>query len=245
MSDTIRLDPADNVATAIRPLEVGQEGAIELIPRGHKIALEAIPKGAPVRKYAQLIGYAGQDIAQGAHVHTHNLEFRNVEQTYEFSTNLRPAPAPAQQDTFQGYRRDNGKVGTRNFIRRPDLSELLGHRCPDDRQPFHARGAGPLPQYRRRRRLRPRHRLRHGRPGLGRVRGAAAGHVGLCPPPQCGWLPDGGPRLRDEPDRLADGGLRADPRAALSGDEHPGRGGPQAHHRDRHRQDHRHAAAGQ
>ena len=116
MPDAIRLDPADNVATAIRPLEIGAEGAIELIPRGHKIALEPIPRGAPVRKYAQLIGYAGQDIAQGAHVHTQNLEFRNVDQTYEFSTNLRPATEPGQQDTFQGYRRENGKVGTRNFI---------------------------------------------------------------------------------------------------------------------------------
>ncbi|MEO0912465.1 MAG: altronate dehydratase, partial [Pseudomonadota bacterium] len=62
---TIRLDPTDNVVTARAPLEIGTEGAIQLIPRGHKMATEAIPKGAPIRKYAQIIGYAAEDIAEG------------------------------------------------------------------------------------------------------------------------------------------------------------------------------------
>ena len=89
MSQLIRIDPADNVATARVSLEVGREGATELIPRGHKIALEPIPKGAPVRKYAQLIGYAGTDIPEGGHVHTQNLEYRNVDQAYETIAELR------------------------------------------------------------------------------------------------------------------------------------------------------------
>ena len=113
---TVRLSPEDNVVTAISPLAVGDEGATTLIPRGHKMAAVAIAKGAPVTKYAQVIGYAAEDIAQGAHVHTHNLEFRNVDTDYEFSTNLRPV-APAQvRDTFMGYRRPSGRVGTRNYI---------------------------------------------------------------------------------------------------------------------------------
>jgi altronate hydrolase len=71
-----------------------------------------------VRKYAQVIGYASQDIAAGDHVHTHNTEFRNTEADYEFSTDLRPvAMLPEdQRDTFMGYRRENGSVGTRNYI---------------------------------------------------------------------------------------------------------------------------------
>ncbi|MCB1332635.1 MAG: altronate dehydratase [Roseivivax sp.] len=113
---TVRLSEMDNVVTAIAPLAVGDDGATQLIPRGHKMATVAIPKGAPVYKYAQVIGYAAEDIAAGAHVHTHNLEFRNVDTEYEFSTNLRPMPPAETQDTFQGYRRANGKVGTRNFI---------------------------------------------------------------------------------------------------------------------------------
>ena len=114
--NTVRLSPADNVVTAIRPLEIGAEGAIQLIPRGHKMATEAIPKGAAVRKYAQVIGYAAEDIAAGAHVHTHNLEFRNVDTAYEFGTNLHPVAPAARQDTFMGYRRATGRVGTRNYI---------------------------------------------------------------------------------------------------------------------------------
>ncbi|EDQ32539.1 Altronate dehydratase [Hoeflea phototrophica DFL-43] len=113
---TVRLAPEDNVVTAIAPLDAGQDGAIQLIPRGHKMAVSDIPKGTAVRKYAQVIGYAAEDIAMGAHVHTHNLEFRNVETEYEFSTNLRPVAPAAQQDTFMGYLRKTGRVGTRNYI---------------------------------------------------------------------------------------------------------------------------------
>ncbi len=113
---TVRLSDADNVVTAITALETGADGAIQLIPRGHKMATQDIAKGAPVYKYAQVIGYAAQDIAKGAHVHTHNLEFRNVDTEYEFGTNLRPVAPAAKQDTFMGYRRATGRVGTRNYI---------------------------------------------------------------------------------------------------------------------------------
>ncbi|WP_116599410.1 UxaA family hydrolase [Primorskyibacter marinus] len=113
---TVRLSAEDNVVTAISPLAVGDEGATALIPRGHKMSAVAIPKGAPVIKYAQVIGYAAEDIAQGAHVHTHNLEFRNVDTEYEFSTNLRPVAPAKTRDTFMGYRRASGRVGTRNYI---------------------------------------------------------------------------------------------------------------------------------
>lgn len=112
---TVRLSPDDNVVTAISPLAVGDEGATSLIPRGHKMAAVAIPKGAAIMKYAQVIGYAAEDIAQGAHVHTHNVEFRNVDAAYQFGTNLRRVE-PEAPATFQGYRRTNGKVGTRNYI---------------------------------------------------------------------------------------------------------------------------------
>ena len=118
----VRLDDADNVVTATRSLEAGTdvEGTTTngLIPSGHKIATKAIPKGSVIRKYAQIIGYAEDDIAPGEHVHTHNTEFRNTDVAYEFGTDLRPvAMVPeAERDTFMGYRRDNGSVGTRNYI---------------------------------------------------------------------------------------------------------------------------------
>ncbi|MEM8755177.1 MAG: UxaA family hydrolase, partial [Pseudomonadota bacterium] len=120
VSNTIRLDPADNVVVAARPLEVGAaveaSRATALIPRGHKVATAPIAVGEVVRKYGQIIGYASEPIAPGAHVHTHNVEFRATEVEYEFATDLRPAPAPAPADAFMGFRRASGRAGTRNYV---------------------------------------------------------------------------------------------------------------------------------
>jgi altronate dehydratase len=71
----------DNVATALEALGAGRElqlgtGVLrvaEAIPRGHKIALCAIPTGKAVVKYGSPIGRASADIAAGTHVHTHNV----------------------------------------------------------------------------------------------------------------------------------------------------------------------------
>ncbi|MBL4599489.1 MAG: altronate dehydratase [Rhizobiaceae bacterium] len=116
----VRLNERDNIVTAISALDEGEiiEGvtAIDRIPRGHKIAVTGIAKDEPIYKYAQLIGYAAEDIVAGSHVHTHNLEFRNVEMAYEFSTDLRPVAPAENVDTFMGFRRQNGRSGTRNYI---------------------------------------------------------------------------------------------------------------------------------
>ncbi|MDF0601600.1 altronate dehydratase family protein [Psychromarinibacter sp. C21-152] len=120
--DFVRLDPSDNVVTATRALEAGvqveEATTTGLIPSGHKIATRAIAKGDPVRKYAQLIGIAHEDIAAGDHVHTHNLDFVGTDVEYEFGTDQRPVEMVPEdaRDTFMGYRRENGAVGTRNYI---------------------------------------------------------------------------------------------------------------------------------
>jgi altronate hydrolase len=119
MTLTIRLSNADNVVTAIRALEAGaaveEVATTALIPSGHKIATRAIAMGAAVRKYGQIIGYASVDIAPGDHVHTQNCAFAATDVDYEFGTDLQPV-APASGDTFMGYARENGAVGTRNYI---------------------------------------------------------------------------------------------------------------------------------
>lgn len=118
----VRLSPRDTVVTATRALEAGTEidGAMttSLIPSGHKIATAHMPKGAEILKYGQLIGYATQEIRPADHVHSHNVGFRNIAGAYEFGTDLRPVePVPDNaRDTFLGYRRENGRVGTRNYI---------------------------------------------------------------------------------------------------------------------------------
>jgi altronate hydrolase len=116
MSELIKLNEIDNVAMARRHLNYGEEGAKAVIPKGHKMALQDIARGDPVIKYAQIIGYASETISEGSHVHVENLEFRNVDQKYEFGTNVTNEKRNIEASTFLGYRRSNGKVGTRNTI---------------------------------------------------------------------------------------------------------------------------------
>ena len=87
------------------------------VPRGHKLAVRALPVGAPVRKYGQEIGAATREIAVGDHVHTHNLGMSEAHHDYEFGTARVVPPVPAgPRPTFRGYRRADGRVGTRNYI---------------------------------------------------------------------------------------------------------------------------------
>jgi hypothetical protein len=58
------LDPADNVAVAVVPLEPGERVVVgevevevaEAIRFGHKLAVRPIDEGAPVLKYHEVIG---------------------------------------------------------------------------------------------------------------------------------------------------------------------------------------------
>lgn len=120
MESYVRLDSSDNVVTLTADVSADTAIAgvvtVEKIPRGHKLALQPIPAGEPVRKYAQVIGYAKSDIAAGQHVHTHNLEFRAVDAQYEFATDLRHPPVASEAASFYGYKRADGRVGTRNYL---------------------------------------------------------------------------------------------------------------------------------
>jgi len=119
---TIRLHPDDNVVIARTDLLPGAtlpaEGitARQRIPSGHKLAARAIAKGEPVRRYGQIIGFAATDIESGAHVHTHNCEIRDFQRDYAHGTLATPTQYANQPATFQGYRRDDGRVATRNYI---------------------------------------------------------------------------------------------------------------------------------
>jgi len=119
---TIRIHPADNVVIARRQLLGGtlleDEGVtvIGLIPPGHKVAVQAIAAGAPVRRYNQIIGSAKQAIAAGQHVHSHNLEFSSFARDYQASQGAQPTAFVDTPATFQGYVRADGRVATRNYI---------------------------------------------------------------------------------------------------------------------------------
>lgn len=118
----IQLDPSDDVAVVARDVGAGESlgelVAVDDVAKGHKIAVRAVAAGDPVHKYAQLIGYALTDIAVGQHVHDHNLEFRQTNPDYRIGAAVRTTEFvdAAARATFRGYKRANGKVGTRNYL---------------------------------------------------------------------------------------------------------------------------------
>ena len=125
-SDVLLLRAGDDVAVATRPLATGDAArvadgselaVVDPVPRGHKIALRAVPRGAAVHKYGQVIGVATADIAPGAHVHSHNLGFVEGERDHQLSGAHAELVVPAgPRPTFRGYRRADGRVGTRNYV---------------------------------------------------------------------------------------------------------------------------------
>lgn len=90
----------------------------QLIPAGHKIALDGIPAGTEILRYAHKIGVASQVIRAGEWVHSHNLEVGDMSRDF----NIRIAENPHNQmmvepvRTFSGFQRADGRAGTRNFV---------------------------------------------------------------------------------------------------------------------------------
>ncbi|SPF80039.1 UxaA family hydrolase [Pseudoprimorskyibacter insulae] len=122
-SPVIRLDDRDNVVVARVEIAAGTDVGAGLIarhdiPLGHKIATEAIAKGNPVRKYDTIIGFAGEDIAPGTWLHSHNVLMDDFQKDYRFAQDYVPADLlpENQRAQFMGYHRADGRVGTRNFI---------------------------------------------------------------------------------------------------------------------------------
>jgi altronate hydrolase len=120
------LRPEDDVAIAKAGLPQGlvlEDGEVRIevradIQPGHKVARRAVRAGRAVRRYGQVIGYATVDIAPGDHVHTHNLAFGTHQRAYEFGTDVQPVDfhPPEKMRTFDGYKRTDGRVGTRNYV---------------------------------------------------------------------------------------------------------------------------------
>lgn len=120
-AEILILSEEDNVAVAVKMIREGAAvaGAVtarQNVPHGHKVALRDIPAGAEVRKYGQVIGYAKEPIPAGTWIHDHNAGMGETDLDYAVGADVRPLPAPETPATFRGYRRANGKVGTRNYI---------------------------------------------------------------------------------------------------------------------------------
>lgn len=119
----LRLSQTDNVAVAASRIEDGDTirdglAARTRIPFGHKVALQPIAPGGPVRKFGQIIGFASAPIAAGDWVHVHNVEMHDFDRDYRMAEEAHPVNVlpPEEQATFEGFRRRDGRVGTRNYI---------------------------------------------------------------------------------------------------------------------------------
>ena len=125
----VQLRPEDNTAVAARTLAAGLEVRVNghtvtldrRVNLGHKVALRPIKKGDAVTKYGQIIGFASEDIAPGAHVHVHNVAADAFERDYAFGRDCPPSPPKAEPRTWMGYDRGPGRAepfryGTRNYV---------------------------------------------------------------------------------------------------------------------------------
>ena len=121
----VKVHPSDNVAIIVNPeglaAGVELEGGLRLaeaIPQAHKIALEALAAGEPIRRYGEVIGHAESDIAAGSWVRE---ELVRLPQAPDLDAlPLATAPPldlpPLEGYTFEGYLNPDGSVGTKNLL---------------------------------------------------------------------------------------------------------------------------------
>ena len=117
----IKINPADNVAVALKDLQKGQavEGVALLteVPRGHKVVLRDLRAGDNVIKYGYPIGHVTRDAAAGTMI-DHSCIKTNLEglMEYKYEPQLTDIAPAAERRTFRGFRRADGQVGIRNQI---------------------------------------------------------------------------------------------------------------------------------
>ncbi|MEN0052806.1 MAG: altronate dehydratase family protein [Mucilaginibacter sp.] len=121
----IKVHPADNVLVALTDLQTGEEVVyqgnkyilVETIPAKHKFAIKDIPKGGEIIMYGVLVGKAQSYIPVGGLLSTANV----VHAANSFLTGSshtdwhKPDVSKWQSQTFNGYHREDGSVGTANY----------------------------------------------------------------------------------------------------------------------------------
>ncbi len=135
-NSVIHLNALDNIAIARVPLSEGQEIRVAgkvvrlrgAVPAGHKVALAPVAARENIVRYGQVMGRASRQIETGEHVHTHNVLFEELSFNYQIPEGEVPFPAaPREMPTFLGYTREDGRVGTRNYIAVVAASNCSAH----------------------------------------------------------------------------------------------------------------------
>jgi len=124
-SNVLQLDPRDNVLIALTDLKAGAQvqfgGASynlsKSVPAKHKFATRNFAIGDDIIMYGLLVGRAVKPIASGELLTTSNIQHQAApfhEQSGAF--HWTPPDASRREDqTFLGYHRSDGQVGTRNY----------------------------------------------------------------------------------------------------------------------------------
>lgn len=121
----IKVHDKDNVAIVVNSggLPAGSvfhDGLtlLEYIPQGHKVALNDIPEGGPVRRYDEVIGYAGRDMPRGSWIDESLVRLPKAPslETLPLATRASALQPPLEGYTFEGFRNGDGSVGTRNIL---------------------------------------------------------------------------------------------------------------------------------
>jgi altronate hydrolase len=123
-NNVLKIDARDNVLIALADLRQGEsvnfsgENYVLAtdVSSKHKFATQALVPGDSVVMYGVLVGRAVVPIARGEAITTRNLR-HDAAAFHEKDANYRWTPPDVSkwaQKSFQGYRRADGRVGTRN-----------------------------------------------------------------------------------------------------------------------------------
>ncbi|HEY3973189.1 MAG TPA: altronate dehydratase family protein [Candidatus Sulfotelmatobacter sp.] len=121
----LQLDSSDNVLIALEDLKAGERvefgehtyALVRNVPAKHKFAMRHFDEGDSVVMYGVLVGKAVKPIPAGELLTTVNIQHQ-ASAFHEQSGEYRWTPpdiSRRKQQTFLGYRRSDGQVGTRNY----------------------------------------------------------------------------------------------------------------------------------
>ena len=121
----VQIDPRDNIIVAITNLAKGTATSIqgteiilkENIKGKHKFALKDFAIDDEIFMYGVLIGKATMPIAAGAAITTENVKHASADYNENATSYTWKAPDASKfkDRTFNGYHREDGKVGTGNY----------------------------------------------------------------------------------------------------------------------------------
>lgn len=121
----VKVNPRDNVAIianqgGLASGSVFSNGLTmrDTIPQAHKVTLEDLSEGSPILRYGQAIGRLKRDLSAGSWVREDFLDMPDAPDLDSLSLATEvPSPlAPLDGYRFEGYRNNDGSVGTKNIL---------------------------------------------------------------------------------------------------------------------------------